>query len=229
MFWKFQSFSLFGYYIFKPVLLTGRSAAQGLVTNLTLGSNTLSGWTMFSLSIDEAVSQGLLVQTEATEAPRPTTFSVPTFYQGSFIIPGGIPDLPQDTYIRLPKWRKACHPYKTLKHAFISNFFYCYAVETFKKCYNLEFSHVFFQGQIWINGFNVGRYWPARGPQVTLFVPANILSTAVPNNVTVLELEGAPCSSGSCYVEFTASPILNATVQFENKEPRRLFYKKDLL
>uniref|UniRef100_H3C259 Beta-galactosidase n=1 Tax=Tetraodon nigroviridis TaxID=99883 RepID=H3C259_TETNG len=150
---------------------------KGLVTNLTLGSNTLSGWTMFSLSIDEAVSQGLLVQTEATEAPRPTTFSVPTFYQGSFIIPGGIPDLPQDTYIRLPKWRK---------------------------------------GQIWINGFNVGRYWPARGPQVTLFVPANILSTAVPNNVTVLELEGAPCSSGSCYVEFTASPVLNATVQFEN-------------
>lgn len=110
MFSKFQSFSLFGYRIFKPVLLTGYSAAQGLVSNLTLGSNTLSGWTMFSLSIDEAVSQGLLVETEATEAPQPTAFSLPTFYQGSFTIPGGIPDLPQDTYIQLPNWRKACHP-----------------------------------------------------------------------------------------------------------------------
>lgn len=91
------------------------------------------------------------------------------------------------------------------------------------------FSCAFFQGQIWINGFNVGRYWPARGPQVTLFVPANILSTAVANNVTVLELEEAPCISGSCYVEFTASPILNATVMFDSKQSRRLFEKEDLL
>lgn len=164
---------------------------KGLVTNLTLGSDTLSGWTMFSLNVDEAVSQGLLVETKVTEAPQPTAFSLPTFYQGSFVIPDGIPDLPQDTYIKLSKWRK---------------------------------------GQIWINGFNMGRYWPARGPQVTLFVPANILSTAVPNNVTVLELEGTPCSSGSCYVEFTASPLLNATVRFNNnKKPHRLFQKKDLL
>lgn len=108
-------------------------------------------------------------------------------------------------------------------------FFYCYAVVTFEKSDNIEFSHVFFQGQIWINGFNVGRYWPARGPQVTLFVPANILSTAVPNNVTVLELEGAPCSSGSCYLYFTASPLLNATVRFDNKKPHRLFCKRGLL
>uniref|UniRef100_H2V6V5 Beta-galactosidase n=1 Tax=Takifugu rubripes TaxID=31033 RepID=H2V6V5_TAKRU len=134
---------------------------KGLVTNLTLGNDTLSGWTMFSLSIDEV---------------------------GSFVIPDGIPDLPQDTYVKLPKWRK---------------------------------------GQVWINGFNVGRYWPARGPQVTLFVPADILSTAGPNNVTVLELEGAPCSS--CYVEFTASPLLNATLQLDYKQARRLFYKEDLL
>lgn len=87
----------------------------------------------------------------------------------------------------------------------------------------------FFQGQIWINGFNLGRYWPSRGPQVTLFVPANILSTAAPNNVTVLELEKAPCSSEPCYVEFTATPILNATVQSNYKQYKRLFTKEDLL
>ncbi|XP_074486022.1 beta-galactosidase [Sebastes fasciatus] len=143
---------------------------KGLVSNLTLGKDTLSGWTMFSLSIDEAVSQGLLGETKPTDLPKPAALSLPAFYEGSFIIPDGIPDLPQDTYIKLPKWRK---------------------------------------GQVWINGFNLGRYWPSRGPQVTLFVPASILSTAALNNVTVLELEEAPCSSGSCSVEFTDTPILN--------------------
>uniref|UniRef100_A0A8D3E1H5 Galactosidase, beta 1-like n=1 Tax=Scophthalmus maximus TaxID=52904 RepID=A0A8D3E1H5_SCOMX len=48
------------------------------------------------------------------------------------------------------------------------------------------------KGQIWINGVNLGRYWPARGPQQTLYVPGPLLSTTLPNNITVLELEGAP-------------------------------------
>lgn len=163
---------------------------KGLVSNLTLGKDTLQGWTMYSLSIDEAVNQGLLDETKLTDAPQPAALSLPAFYGGSFIIPDGIPDLPQDTFITLPKWRK---------------------------------------GQVWINGFNVGRYWPNRGPQLTLFVPFNILSTAAPNNVTVLELEEAPCSSGPCSVEFTATPTLNATVHSDNKQHRRLFVKDDLL
>ncbi|XP_061926003.1 beta-galactosidase-1-like protein isoform X2 [Entelurus aequoreus] len=48
------------------------------------------------------------------------------------------------------------------------------------------------KGQVWINGVNLGRYWTARGPQHTLYVPGPMLSTTVPNNITVLELEGAP-------------------------------------
>nr|XP_033479047.1 beta-galactosidase [Epinephelus lanceolatus] len=163
---------------------------KGLVSNLTLGKDTLTGWTMYSLSIDEAVSQGLLGETKPTDPPQPAAHALPAFYKGSFIIPDGIPDLPQDTYIKLPKWKK---------------------------------------GQVWINGFNLGRYWPTRGPQVTLFVPANILSTAAPNNVTILELEEAPCSSGLCSVEFTDTPILNATVHSGYKWHRRLFAKDDLL
>lgn len=86
-----------------------------------------------------------------------------------------------------------------------------------------------FQGQVWINGFNLGRYWPTRGPQVTLYVPANILSTAAPNNVTVLELEEAPCSSGPCTVEFTTEPILNGPVQAARTQRSVQFTKEDLL
>lgn len=51
---------------------------------------------------------------------------------------------------------------------------------------------VFQQGQIWINGKNLGRYWPVRGPQQTLYVPGPLLSASLPNNITVLELESAP-------------------------------------
>ncbi|XP_003962025.1 beta-galactosidase-1-like protein [Takifugu rubripes] len=48
------------------------------------------------------------------------------------------------------------------------------------------------KGQVWINGINLGRYWPSRGPQQTLYVPGPLLSATKPNNITVLELEGAP-------------------------------------
>lgn len=48
------------------------------------------------------------------------------------------------------------------------------------------------KGQVWINGKNLGRYWPARGPQQTLYVPGPLLSANSPNNITVLELESAP-------------------------------------
>ncbi|XP_058146572.1 beta-galactosidase isoform X2 [Dasypus novemcinctus] len=74
------------------------------------------------------------------------------------------------------------------------------------------------KGQVWINGFNLGRYWPARGPQVTLFVPQHILLTSSPNTVTVLELERAACDGGSlapCVVELVDKPVINATLAFD--------------
>uniref|UniRef100_F7BZN6 Beta-galactosidase n=1 Tax=Monodelphis domestica TaxID=13616 RepID=F7BZN6_MONDO len=66
------------------------------------------------------------------------------------------------------------------------------------------------KGQVWINGFNLGRYWPARGPQVTLYVPRHILVTSSPNNITVLELEKSPCEDPrKCFVEMVDTPVLN--------------------
>lgn len=91
----------------QVVTQTSSVPSQGLVSNLTLGIRTLQNWTMYSLSIDAAVSQGILGQSKLAKAPQPPGLSLPTFYQGSFVIPDGIPDLPQDTYLSLPKWRKA--------------------------------------------------------------------------------------------------------------------------
>lgn len=78
---------------------------------MTLGADVLNSWAMYSLNIDEAVSDGVLWETKPTSSdpPQPAALSPPAFYGGSFIIPDGIPDLPQDTYIKLPNWRKASH------------------------------------------------------------------------------------------------------------------------
>nr|XP_036864538.1 beta-galactosidase isoform X1 [Manis javanica] len=72
------------------------------------------------------------------------------------------------------------------------------------------------KGQVWINGFNLGRYWPARGPQMTLFVPQNILKTSAPNTIVVLELEQAPCGAGGpelCALEFVDMPVIGQLTQ----------------
>lgn len=72
----------------------------------------------------------------------------------------------------------------------------------------------YFQGQLYVNGFNVGRYWPDAGPQETLFVPASILTIGQGGSrVVLLELDDAPCDIlVSCFIESVSVPILNGTV-----------------
>eukprot|EP00727_Mastigamoeba_balamuthi_P001470 m51a1_g1132 putative beta-galactosidase (692) ;mRNA; r:216471-219371 len=42
------------------------------------------------------------------------------------------------------------------------------------------------KGIIWINGVNIGRFWPAKGPQVNLYIPAPLLRSGL-NEVVVFE------------------------------------------
>ncbi|NXH29692.1 GLB1L protein, partial [Myiagra hebetior] len=65
------------------------------------------------------------------------------------------------------------------------------------------------KGLLWINGFNLGRYWTRRGPQQTLFVPGLVLHVGRPNNITVLELEGAPPTP---LLLFLDRPLYNRTL-----------------
>lgn len=44
------------------------------------------------------------------------------------------------------------------------------------------------KGVAFVNGHNLGRYWPLVGPQITLYVPAPYLRTGE-NELIVLELE----------------------------------------
>ena len=47
----------------------------------------------------------------------------------------------------------------------------------------------FTKGNVYINGFHLGRYWNPAGPQKTLYLPAPLLREGE-NELAVLELEG---------------------------------------
>uniref|UniRef100_A0AAA9SUR3 Galactosidase beta 1 like n=2 Tax=Bos TaxID=9903 RepID=A0AAA9SUR3_BOVIN len=65
------------------------------------------------------------------------------------------------------------------------------------------------KGQVWINGFNLGRYWTKRGPQQTLYVPRPLLfPRGAHNRITLLELENVPPQP---QIQFLDRPILNST------------------
>nr|XP_054929364.1 beta-galactosidase-like isoform X1 [Dermacentor andersoni] len=70
------------------------------------------------------------------------------------------------------------------------------------------------KGAVFLNGFNLGRYWTPMGPQQTLYVPAVLFKTH--NVLHVMELEKAPCGIGSrgCFVKFVDTPDINGTVPY---------------
>lgn len=68
---------------------------------------------------------------------------------------------------------------------------------------------------MFINGFNLGRYWTAVGPQDTLYVPANLLySGQRTSTIIILELDDDPCDyPDTCFVTFQDTPMLNGPVK----------------
>ena len=60
------------------------------------------------------------------------------------------------------------------------------------------------KGFVWINGFNLGRYWEALGPQHALYIPKSALRQGA-NVVQVLEFEAAN-TKGGFGVNFTGEP-----------------------
>lgn len=56
---------------------------------------------------------------------------------------------------------------------------------------------------------NLGRYWPAAGPQITLYTPGVFFSTNNTNLIYVVDFEGSKCTYDDCYVEFIDYPIID--------------------
>ncbi|XP_054929269.1 beta-galactosidase-like [Dermacentor andersoni] len=67
------------------------------------------------------------------------------------------------------------------------------------------------KGIAFLNGFNLGRYWPARGPQKTLYVPRTLFRKE--NLLVLIELEGGFHRGGKPpVVQFVDKPELHGTV-----------------
>jgi hypothetical protein len=73
------------------------------------------------------------------------------------------------------------------------------------------------KGVVFINGHNIGRYWPASGPQITLFVPGVWLNEAPKNNtLIIINFENDPCiGRNGCEIGFTDKHILNAPTPYK--------------
>lgn len=67
------------------------------------------------------------------------------------------------------------------------------------------------KGVVLVNGFNLGRYWPSIGPQVTLYVPGSILRPyPQENTVTVFETELVPSDLPT--VQFVDAPNIDGPI-----------------
>lgn len=65
----------------------------------------------------------------------------------------------------------------------------------------------FCRGMAWVNGNNLGRFWSAAGPQLTLYIPKTFLQSGV-NELVVLELERVPEER---HVDLVAAPDFSGT------------------
>ncbi len=81
--------------------------------------------------------------------------------------------------------------------------FYCGEFESDELCDTFILPEGFTKGVIFINGFNLGRYWNEKGPQKTYYVPAPLLKKGK-NEVVMLELE----KTDREYITLTDTPNL---------------------
>lgn len=171
---------------------------QGLLSNLILGKDVLTDWKIYPLDIEGAIAGGWphASSQKPTPAPRREPTPGPTFYMGT-LQPNG---LAWDTFLKVNEWTKVMSTAPGRLYSFV--------FPERNNIHSVACLLSLYQGQVWINGVNLGRYWPARGPQQTLYVPGPLLSTTLPNNITVLELEGAP---EHLRVLFMDRPLLNIT------------------
>ena len=69
------------------------------------------------------------------------------------------------------------------------------------------------KGVLFLNGFNLGWYWPKVGPQMTMYIPGPMLLDGE-NELILLEVEDSPekASGGLLQFSLDAAFLLNASV-----------------
>jgi hypothetical protein len=85
------------------------------------------------------------------------------------------------------------------------------------------------KGIAFLNGFNLGRYWPIAGPQITLYSPAHLFRPYPQiNYLVVFEQEGSPClKSDECVLQFVKTHVINGTTPYSQfLKPKNIPFSK---
>lgn len=164
----------------------GNHDMKGIISNVTLDNHVLSGWTMEPLPMDKAD-----VLTHLTEA---------------FDISKAVPRCSQPF---------AC--YGDLSHAVPQcsapgAFFGTFVLPAGQKTLDTFLDPTGWgKGVAFVNGFNLGRYWPSIGPQVTLYVPG-VLLKPYPEKNTVMLFETESTPEANRTVSFVDVPNIDGPV-----------------
>ncbi|KAH9397269.1 Beta-galactosidase-1-like protein [Tyrophagus putrescentiae] len=77
----------------------------------------------------------------------------------------------------------------------------------------LDVGRAFSKGFAFLNGHNLGRYWPTAGPQVTLYAPSVYFRPPpAANELVLLEVDHSPSSNAAAEVHFTDHHVINGPV-----------------
>lgn len=148
-----------------------------------MGGFELFNWTMTGFPFEDYTKIQEIIDENVTIDHSNVNMKLgPVLFHGEFNISE---ERIFDTYLNPNGWGKV---FRIRFHKFVSfiRFFYS-------------------QGLVFINGFNLGRYWPLSGPQITLYVPKEVLKQGK-NQITLLELQKF---SKQLTVEFTDKPNLD--------------------
>ena len=73
------------------------------------------------------------------------------------------------------------------------------------------------KGVAFLNGHNLGRYWPVAGHQDSQYAPS-VFFRPYPhiNSIVLFELERSPClADDTCTIQFVSKHIINGTTPFQ--------------
>lgn len=171
---------------------------KGIVGDVTINNQKLENWNATGYSFEhESVVNDLMsilpyVTQESDVSDRlnnrnsDSLSNDPIIFKGEFDIND---DEVNDTYIDTTGWGK-------VEHFSVIYFRFSFIYLKYKLHFIILFlpfssNSNFKQGFIIVNEFNLGRYWPTVGPQVTLYLPKEILLKK-DNSIIVVELEKAP-------------------------------------
>lgn len=165
--------------------ILGSVYMQTFNEDLRLNNWTMTGFPLTNYAhIEEFVADP---EERVVVSNRGMLYNGPTVLHANFDIPAG--QTLYDTYLDTTGWGKVSVDCGVLFQMFSNVRIFC-------------------QGFVYINGFHLGRYWPLMGPQITMYVPKDILRNGS-NTIVIVDYQRATIDRT---IKFTDTPSLDGVV-----------------